>query len=114
MASYEFRIPSKAVPYGYVNKTFEGDFTDDEIGLMYARAVRALWVKEAGDLDEPSADLPKATAQPTAEHVDEVSQADAEEAVKSELGGIETGNAWDEDAPEVVKPWDNPPTFDFE
>jgi hypothetical protein len=111
VAKIVFRLPSKVVNYGYVEYSWESknEIPTTKLGLMYAQAVRDFWISEAGDLDAP-----KDEAQPTkAEPVDEVSQADAEEAVKSELGGIETGNAWDEDAPEVSKPWDNPPTFDF-
>lgn len=102
-----YRIPSKKVPYGYIEFTWErtdGDASlpnPDELAEEYAQYIKDYQSAEVQAFENPTADqLKRADARSKAKQEDK-SIEEATKILDEGLGGVEE---IDENAP--VKPWD--------
>jgi len=113
MAEVIFRLPSKAITYGYV----EIKATPEELGdpglLASPGALGRVYAEFVYSFLEGERDAVQAALSATADKYEAEAEADADELIKSQLGGVEVASdaaPWDKPAPEpTVKPWEKKP-----
>ena len=101
-----YRLPSKAVQYGYVEieDEFEGGVVGYDLGAKYARLVSDFWDGEKAGVEGVKV---KASDVSTINDTNS-DESKADELIKSELGATVVETV-DNETGEVTKPWEQAP-----